>query len=68
MSKRKQTMSEGKTKIIEALLKEYDIETTEDIQNALKNLLGGAIQIMMEAGMDHHLGYEPYERSGIEMV
>ena len=63
MSKRKQTMSEGKTKIIEALLEEYDIETAEDIQDALKDLLGGTIQNMMEAEMDHHLGYEPYERS-----
>lgn len=56
-------LTEGKKNIIAALLDEYDIETAEDIQNALKDLLGGTIQSMMETEMDHHLGYEPYERS-----
>jgi putative transposase len=63
MVKRKSSMSEGKKNIIEALLEEYDIKSAEDIQDALKDLLGGTIQSMMEAEMDHHLGYEPYERS-----
>jgi len=30
-------------------LQEYDIETAEDIQDALKDLLGGTIKEMMEA-------------------
>ena len=42
---------------------EYDIETAEDIQDALKDLLGGTIKEMMEAEMDDHLGYEKSERS-----
>lgn len=63
MVKRRESMSEGKKNIISALLEEYDIKSTEDIQDALKDLLGGTIQNMMEAEMDHHLGYEPYERS-----
>ena len=50
-------MTEGKRAIIQQLLQEYDIETTEDIQNALKDLLGGTIKEMMEAEMDEHLGY-----------
>ena len=56
-------MTEGKRNIIRQLLEEYDIETTEDIQNALKDLLGGTIKEMMEAEMDEHLGYEKSERS-----
>lgn len=56
-------LTEGKKNIIAALLDEYDIETAEDIQDALKDLLGGTIQSMMETEMDHHLGYEPYERN-----
>ena len=36
-------MTEGKRNIIHQLLEEYDIQTTEDIQKALKNLLGGTI-------------------------
>ena len=55
-------MTEGKRAIIQQLLQEYDIETAEDIQDALKDLLGGAIKEMMEAEMDEHLGYEKSER------
>ena len=56
-------MTEGKRQIIQQLLQEYDIETAEDIQDALKDLLGGTIKEMMEAEMDTHLGYEKSERS-----
>lgn len=63
MAKRKESMSEGKKNIIAALIDEYDIETADDIQNALKDLLGGTIKSMMEAEMDDHLGYKNYERS-----
>ena len=62
MAKRKR-MSEGKKNIIAALLQEYDIQSAEDIQDALKDLLGDTIKEMMEAEMDDHLGYESYERS-----
>lgn len=54
---------EGKRNIIHQLLEEYDIQTAEDIQDALKDLLGGTIREMMEAEMDDHLGYERSERS-----
>lgn len=56
-------MSEGKKNIIASLLQEYDIKSAEDIQDALKDLLGGTIQSMLEAEMDDHLGYAPYERT-----
>ena len=59
----KVVMTEGKRQIIQQLLQEYDIETAEDIQDALKDLLGGTIKEMMEAEMDDHLGYEKSERS-----
>ena len=54
----KVVMTEGKRNIIQQLLQEYDIETAEDIQDALKDLLGGTIKEMMEAEMDDHLGYQ----------
>ena len=57
-------MTEGKRSIIQMLLQEYDIESTQDIQDALKDLLGGTIKEMMEAEMDDHLGYSKSERSG----
>ena len=56
-------LTEGKKNIIAALLEEYDIESAEDIQEALKDLLGGTIKSMMESEMDSHLGYEKSERS-----
>jgi len=59
-------MSEGKKNIIAGLIQEYDIQSAEDIQAALRDLLGGTIQEMMETEMDGHLGYEHYERSGNE--
>ena len=56
-------MTEGKRNIIQGLLQEYDIETADDIQDALKDLLSGTLKEMMETEMEDHLGYEKYERS-----
>lgn len=56
-------MTDGKREIIRKLLSEYDIQTTQDIQEALKDLLGGTIKEMMETEMSRHLGYEKSERS-----
>ena len=64
MARRKrEPMSEGKKNIIGMLLEEYDIKTAKDIEEALKDLLGGTIQEMLESEMDEHLGYQEYERS-----
>ncbi len=59
-------MTEGKRNIIQMLLQEYDIESAQDIQEALKDLLGGTIKEKMEAEMDDHLGYSKSERSDNE--
>ena len=59
----KVVMTEGKRQIIANLLSEYDIKSANDIQEALKDLLGGTIKEMMEAEMDEHLGYGKSERS-----
>ena len=56
-------LTEGKKNIIANLIEEYDIKTTEDIQEALKDLLGGTIKSMLEAEMDEHIGYEKYQHS-----
>lgn len=56
-------LNEKKRNIIAYLIEEYDIETAEDIQEALKDLLGDTIKSMMESEMDEHLGYGAYERS-----
>lgn len=56
-------ITEGKRNIIQGLLQEYDVETAEDIQDALKDLLSGTVKEMLEAEMDDHPGYGKYERS-----
>ena len=56
-------LTEGKKNIIASLLQEYDIQSAQDIQEALCDLLGGTIQSMLEAEMVGHLGYENYERT-----
>ena len=60
---RKRRLNENKKNIIASLIEEYGIQTAADVQEALKDLLGGTIQEMMEAELDNHLGYKSYERS-----
>lgn len=63
MGRKRIPISEGKKNIISMLFEKYNIETAEDIENALKDLLGGTIEEMLESEMDEHLGYKEYERS-----
>ena len=63
MGKKIEPLSEGKNQIIAPLLKEYYIQSAEVIQDALKDLLGGTIQSMLESEMSEHLVHEPNERS-----
>ncbi|CAG9714667.1 IS256 family transposase [Clostridium neonatale] len=63
MGKRRERLNERKKNIIAQLIQEYDIHTAEDIQDALKDLLGGTIESMLTAELDNHLVYDPYERT-----
>ena len=57
MARRKrEPMSEGKKNIIAELIEEYDIRTAKDIEDALRDLMDGTIQEMLEAELDEHLG------------
>ena len=60
--RKREPMSEGKKNIIAELIEEYDIRTAKDIEDALRDLMGGTIQEMLEAELDEHLGYSSYER------
>lgn len=59
-------LSEEKKEIIASLLGTYDIKSTADIQEALKDLLGGTIQEMLESELDEHMGYGRSEQNGEE--
>ena len=68
MSKKKEPyrpkpLTDSKREFISKFITEFDLHSTEDIQNALRDLLGDTIKSMMEAEMTDHLGYEKSERS-----
>ena len=60
----KKEMSKEKKEIIASLLETYEIKSTGDIQEALKDLLGGTIQEMLEAELDEHMRYAKSEQTG----
>ena len=62
----RRTMSEGKKNVIAMLLQEYDVHTAADLEDALKDLMGGTIESIPESELDNHLGYKEYERSDNE--
>ena len=53
--KRNNGMSPEKMNIIGQLIEMYDIKTAADVQEALKDLLGGTIQNMLEAELDQQI-------------
>lgn len=61
--KKREPLNPEKKNVIAELIKTYEIKTAQDIQDALKDLLGDTIQEMLESEMNEHLGYEKYERS-----
>ena len=59
--KHKQTPEKKNVKAI--LIEQYDIQTTGDQQAALKDLMCGTIQKMLESELDEELGYAKHEQS-----
>ena len=53
-----------KQEVIKQLLQMYEINSCEDIENALKDLLSSTIKNVWEAELDEHLGYKKSERLG----
>lgn len=46
------------SKISKMLIEEYQLQTVEDIQNAIKGLLEETLESMLKAEIDEHLDYE----------
>ena len=51
----------NKSEILKKLIQEYDVKTTRDVQEMLKDLFAETIQEMLEAELDEHLGYDRYD-------
>jgi transposase-like protein len=47
--------------VTKAFIKEHNIKSIPDIQNALKDLFGETLQELLEAEMEHNLGYEKHD-------
>ena len=46
---------------LRALIKEYNLKDAKDIQEMLKTLFGDTLKEMLEAELDHELGYSKYD-------
>ena len=44
-------MTEGKRNLIQGLLQEYNIQSADDIQEALKDLLSGTIKVYISLNL-----------------
>lgn len=51
-----------KDSLVRAILNEYQPESVEDMQDALKDIFGPMFEAMLQGEMKAHLGYEPNDR------
>ena len=58
----KNILTEHEMELVGLLMR--DCQSTGDIQSKLKSLFAGAIEQMLEAEMDEHLGYEKHDNAG----
>lgn len=63
MAPRKTKRSKAGMAIAKAIIDEYQPETAEDMQAALKDIFGPMFESMLQAEMDSHLGYEANDHS-----
>lgn len=62
MAKKKDERSEGRRAIAKAILEQYKPTTTEEMQDALRDIFGPMFEAMLQGEMDSHLGYESNDR------
>jgi len=55
-------MSKFTKEQIQSFIKENDIQSAGDIQNALKKRFASTVQEFMEAELDTHLGYSIFDQ------
>lgn len=59
MAPRKNKRNKAGMAIAQAIINEYQPQTAEDMQAALKDIFGPMFEAMLQGEMDSHLGYEP---------
>jgi putative transposase len=58
---RQRKLSPECKEFLQKLLRAYQPEDAQDVQNMLKDLCGDTLQTMLETEMDEHLGYSKYD-------
>lgn len=62
MAKKKDDRREASRAIAKAILDQYKPSTTEEMQDALREIFGPMFEAMLQGEMDSHLGYESNDR------
>lgn len=62
MARKKDERSEASRAIAKAILEQYKPTTTEEMQDALRDIFGPMFEAMLQGEMDSHLGYESNDR------
>lgn len=62
MARKKDEHSEASRAIAKAILEQYKPTTTEEMQDALRDIFGPMFEAMLQGEMDSHLGYESNDR------
>ena len=62
MTRKKNERSEASRAIANAILEQYKPTTTEEMQDALRDIFGPMFEAMLQGEMDSHLGYESNDR------
>ena len=62
MARKKDERSEASRAIAKAILDQYKPTTTEEMQDALRDIFGPMFEAMLQGEMDSHLGYESNDR------
>ena len=62
MARKKDERSETSRAIAKAILEQYKPTTTEEMQDALRDIFGPMFEAMLQGEMDSHLGYESNDR------
>ena len=62
MAKKKDSRSEASRAIARTILEQYKPTTTEEMQDALRDIFGPMFEAMLQGEMDSHLGYESNAR------
>lgn len=64
----KSSRDQKSAELAKQIIENYQPETVEDMQNALKDIFGPMFEAMLKGEMNHHLGYESNDKNEKETM